>query len=263
MSDDKQTIKDLNQERYAQVASAYVTSATHAKGSELQRLIELAEPQPDWLVLDIATGGGHTARTFAPLVRQVIVTDLTHKMLVSARDNLVQSNCDNAMYTTADAENLPFPDHQFDLVTCRIAAHHFPDIARFVRDSARVLKPGGILLIQDHVVPENRKAARYVESFERLRDPSHVRALPESEWRATFTAAGLIVDHTERVSKRHDFNEWADRQNCPPAMKERLQVMLLRAPKPVIDWMKPEYAGTPYAKFSNDHIIIKGHRPPA
>ena len=71
--------KSLSRKRYTRFAEGYVTSKTHAKGTELDRLVEIAQPQPDWVVLDVATGGGHTALKFAPLVAQVIATDITFR----------------------------------------------------------------------------------------------------------------------------------------------------------------------------------------
>ncbi|MGB1287824.1 MAG: class I SAM-dependent methyltransferase, partial [Aggregatilineales bacterium] len=123
-----QDIKSLNQRRYGQFAEGYVSSQTHAKGADLDRLVELTDPQSGWCVLDVATGGGHTALKFAPHVQQVIATDLTPRMLMAARQNILAKETKNVLFSAADAENIPFPDNSFDLVTCRIALHHFPDM---------------------------------------------------------------------------------------------------------------------------------------
>ena len=148
--------KSLSQKRFGQFAEGYVTSQSHAKGYDLDRLVEIANPQTDWLVLDIATGGGHTALKFAPYVRQVIATDITPRMLSAAEKFICDKGVTNVAFEPADAEDLPFEDPVFDLVTCRIAPHHFPDCARFVQEGSRVLKPGGQLLVQDHLLPEHQ-----------------------------------------------------------------------------------------------------------
>ena len=168
--------KKLSKERYSQFAEGYVTSLTHAKGADLDMLLDIAKPQADWHVLDIATGGGHTALKFAPHVEKVIASDLTPKMLEKAEQFITSQGIQNVEFQVADAENLPFEDNQFDLVTCRIAPHHFPNVAKFVQESARVLKAGGLLLIQDHVLSENTDVANVADSFEKLRDPSHNKA---------------------------------------------------------------------------------------
>ena len=132
---DAQDSKSLSQARYTQFADGYVTSETHASGSDLDRLIAIAQPAPHWHALDIATGGGHTALKFAPYVAHVIASDLTPRMLESARRHIVDDKgAANVSFREADAEDLPFECDRFDLVTCRIAPHHFPDAQRFLRE---------------------------------------------------------------------------------------------------------------------------------
>ena len=109
---------------------------------------------------------------------------------------------------------MPFDDASFDLVTCRIAPHYFDDVARFVSEAARVLKSAGVLLVQDHLMPEDVAAARYIEAFEKLRDPSHNQAFTEGEWRTMFTEAGVTVTHVEQLHKDLNFKTWTDRQGA-------------------------------------------------
>lgn len=241
-------------------AQGYVESKTHAQGAELTRLIELSQPQPDWQTLDVATGGGHTALLFSQYVRLSVAYDLTFPMLKAARQHIQAQGANNVIFVGGDAENLPFAPGTFQLVTCRIAAHHFLDAFRFVQACHRVLAPGGLLLVQDQVLPDHKQAAQYVDSFEKLRDPSHNRAFDEYEWRGMLLDADFVVAHTEVIIKRHELLPWAQRLGCTPETIERLQVLLLQAPAPVKDWMLPEYAGTDYATFCNRHLIIVGRK---
>jgi ubiquinone/menaquinone biosynthesis C-methylase UbiE len=262
--------KEFSQERYSKYAQGYVTSQAHAKGYDLDLLVELAQPQLEWLVLDIATGGGHTALKFAPYVNKVVATDITPKMLKAAQEFVLGKGITNITFEPADAEELPFENSSFDLVTCRIAPHHFPDCARFVREGARVLKPDGLLMVQDHVLPEDgvsatakseaEIAARYVDSFERLRDPSHNRAYNHEEWVGMFEAAGLSVEHTEEVIKRHTFLPWAERQGCTQEVITQLKKMLVEAPSTAAQWLEPRDLDSPEASFVNHHILIKGRK---
>lgn len=256
-----QNATNLASQRFGRYAAGYVTASVFSDNDQLARLIEIAEPQPHWRVLDIATGGGHTALAFASHVREVIASDLTLPMLSVARDHIHSTAVANVHYTAAEAAALPFAAESFDLVTCRIAPHHFPDVYRFMLASARVLRPGGIMLVQDHVVPDKRRVAHYADAFERLRDPSHVRTLTESEWQGVYLDVGLEVTHTEQFIRRHDLIPWAERQGCEADVIERLQVMLLRAPDAVARWMQPELAGTDHASFCNHNIIIAGRKP--
>lgn len=253
-------VKAHSRERFSQFAQGYVNSPTHAKGSDLDRMLEVSAPEPEWIACDIATGGGHTALKIAPYVRRMVATDYALPMLHAARDFIMGQGAGNVTFVPADAENLPFAANCFDLITCRIAPHHFPDIFRFVQEAARALKPGGRLVVQDHVLPDDKRAAAYIEAFERLRDPSHNRALDEYEWKGTFLDAGLEVEHTERIERRAELVTWAERQGCTPYVVERLQILLVQAPQAVAEFIHPRCAGTPDASFNHVHILISGRK---
>ncbi len=253
-------VKAQARERFSQFAQGYVTSPGHAHGDDLDRLLEVAAPQPGWLACDIATGGGHTALKIAPHVRRMVATDYALPMLDAARSFISGKGAANVAYVPADAENLPFAEGSFDLITCRIAPHHFPDIFRFVREAARALKPGGRLVVEDHVVPEDKRAAAYIEAFERLRDPSHNRALSDTEWRNDFLDAGLSVEQAERIDRPDKLLPWAERQGCTPEVIAHLQILLAQAPQAAAEFMEPSCAGTPDAGFSHNFILISGRK---
>ncbi len=258
---DSADAKALSRERYTRFAEGYVTSETHAHGSDLDRLLAIVQPQSHWQALDIATGGGHTALKFAPHVAHVIASDLTPRMLEKAKRFIVEEQgVDNVSFEQADAENLPFEDDRFDLVTCRIAPHHFPDAQRFLRECARVLKPAGVFMLQDQVLPLDAEAARLVDGFERLRDPSHHRAFDEAEWLAMFERAGIQVEYSEHYRKRHEFIPWARRQGNDEATIAKLIQLLQEAPPVAREWMDPQGWGSEGATFLNRHILIRGRR---
>ena len=252
---------DNPQNRFDRFAQRYVTSQGHAQGSDLDILVALAAPQPDWVALDIATGGGHTALCLAPHVARVVATDLAPRMLSAAEAHLRAQGIENVTFELADAQDLPFETEQFDLVACRIAPHHFPDCPHFVREAARVLRPDGTLVVQDHVLPPDEEAARYVDAFERLRDPSHNRAYSWEEWRQMVLDAGLQVTATEQVTKEHSFLSWAERQDCTPQTVQALIAMVQDAPRAAYEWMQPRNWSTSEATFVNHHLIIAGRKP--
>jgi ubiquinone/menaquinone biosynthesis C-methylase UbiE len=264
----EQDARTLSRDRYSQFAEHYVESVAHSQGTDLEQLVAIAAPQPTWTVLDVATGGGHTALALAPWVARVVATDLVPDMLGAARRFLRAQTTAHISFAVADAEDLPFADETFDLVTCRIAPHHFRDAARFVREGARVLQPArpgengarGTLLIQDHVLPDELTAARYVDAWERLRDPSHHRAFSEAEWKAILHDAGLQVCHIEQATKQHAFLDWTQRQGCAPAVVDQLIEQMDAAPEAVVAWMQPRCLGTPEASFVNRHILIAGRK---
>jgi SAM-dependent methyltransferase len=200
-------------------------------------LVELVAPQSHWRVLDVATGAGHTALSFAPHVAHVVATDITDEMLAEAAKLAAKRGLKNVETAHADAAALPFPDRSFDLVTCRLAAHHFPAPAAFVTDSWRVLKPGGRFALVDNISPDAsilpgvsreeaaRTAADY-NAYEKLRDPSHCRCLSLPEWSALLQGIGFVDIHGERMDQDIAFAPWTQRMRCDAGTIARLETML-------------------------------------
>jgi SAM-dependent methyltransferase len=140
-----------------------------------------------------------------------------------------------------------------------VAPHHFPDCARFVREMARVLKPGGIAAMVDNVVPEDPATDDYINAFEKFRDPSHVRALTASEWLQLFADAGFTLVATEVFRKARDFEAWAGLQTVSDSVKAELRRRLERAPPGPGKALGPERRdGTLY--FYLTEILIVGRR---
>ena len=251
--------KEKVQQQFGANAAAYATSTVHAKGYSLTRLVEITQPQPDWQVLDVATAAGHTAFTFAPHVAHVIASDLTPEMLTVAAGLAAEKGLTNVSFEPADAEKLPYADGQFNLVTCRIAPHHFPDILQFIHEAARVLQPGGQLAVVDNIVPGTHlhgkkarllnEAGNYVNAFEKLRDPSHGRCWSIAEWEHGFARAGFAVHHQELLTKEIEFASWAARMQVSPEDTIRLKAMLVQAPTAVSDFLTPQ--------ISNDRITFR------
>lgn len=251
--------KSVIKEQFGANAAAYVTSRPHAKGASLSRLVELVPPQPQWQMLDIATAAGHTAFVFAPHVAHVWATDITPEMLTLAQQQAAERGLTNVTVETADAEALPYADGRFDLVTCRIAPHHFDDVALFVREAARVLRPGGVLAVVDNIVPAG-PAGDYINAFEKLRDPSHGRCLTLNEWLELYETAGLTIVQHETLTKQMDFDKWAARHNA--AMQRFLRAMLSEVHGEAAAFLQPVLAekGT---TFALQEAIIIGQRPTA
>jgi SAM-dependent methyltransferase len=229
--------RSLVQEQFGANAAHYVTSRPHAKGASLQRLLELVRPQAEWEALDIATATGHTAFAFAPHVAHVWATDITEQMLKIAAEQAAERGFTNVTVEYADAESLPYEDGRFDLVTCRIAPHHFPDIGAFIRESARALRSGGYLAVVDNIVPVGL-GGDYVNAFEKFRDPSHGRCLALEEWLDGFSAAGLELAHYETLDKQIQFESWAGRHDAD--MQRYLKAVLVGAPREAAEFFQPQ-----------------------
>lgn len=226
----QRAIRALASSQFAPAARDYVTSTIHAQGADLQRLVALAAPRGHELALDVATGGGHAALAFAPHVRHVIASDLTTAMLHAARDHHRSLGVTNLSYLQATAEQLPVAPASVDLVLCRIAAHHFADVRAFVHGAAAALRPGGLLLVADHIGLDDSELDAFMDRFERWRDPSHVRAYSFAEWAAFCAAAGLAVAHTSEDRKEpYEYRSWTARLRMPEAERDAMERWLLAA----------------------------------
>ena len=259
--------KSLVRSQFGANAANYSTSAVHAKGASLQQLVDLVQPKSSWTALDIATGAGHTALVFAPYVATLIASDLTPEMLAEVSKLAAERGLKNVSTQQADAENLPFADTTFDLVTCRIAPHHFPEIPAFVGEVARVLKPGGTFALVDNVTPdvesrpgftkaELRDAGIVYNAFEKIRDPSHGRALSTAEWREIVNDCGLIIGHVEHCPKAMDFDTWCTTMAVDEATVPRLAAMLDAASPALMAFLKPTTDGGKRGFVLTELILI-------
>lgn len=246
------------QDQYAINPESYVTFEVHAKGQSLTRLRALLQPEPGWRILDIATGGGHVARLFADENRLVIASDLTYPMLKSARKGAGESTL---MFCQTDATATPFPNGTFDLVTCRIAAHHFPDVHTFLGEVARILKPTGQFALVDNVSSGEPTPAKDYNAFEALRDPSHYWAHSLDDWNAYMARAGLKVVHQETLEKSMDFDAWAARMGVEGDDLTRLRVLLLKGPASLRDWLRPIQTGNQITFHLTEGVFIAQKHP--
>src|SRR3954452_6775978 len=189
---------------WSQRADAFRESPTHREGPDLDLLVEWCEPGAHVKVLDVATGGGHVARRLREQGCTVVTVDPAPGMKADV---------------VAPADHLPFEDGSFDVVTCRIAAHPFPDIAAAVKEMARV--SNRLLVIEDNVFRGER-----VEEAERLRDPTHVRCYSEDEWKDVVTDAGCEVGQIAHFDRRQSVAAWLERVEPPPDAAARVRELL-------------------------------------
>jgi SAM-dependent methyltransferase len=185
-------------------AEAFRASEPHREGEDLDLVVEWCEPEEGVKALDVATGGGHVARRLREAGCEVVTVDPAPGMQPDV---------------VGRAEHLPFEDGSFDVVVCRIAAHHFPDIEAAVAEMARVSER---LLVIDDLLFDGED----VEKAHRLRDPTHVRSYTEDEWRELVVANGFEVEQVEIVRRRLALEPWLDRVEVPPGDRPRILELL-------------------------------------
>jgi len=183
-------------------AQAYRESEAHREGRDLDLIVEWSAGAST--ALDVATGGGHVARRLREAGLNVVTTDAAPGM---EPDVVCRS------------EELPFADASFDVVACRVAAHHFDDVAGAVREMARA--SGGLVLISD-----NLHGGAALEEAEKLRDPSHVRNYTVAEWTGFLESAGLRIEASESVQHPVEIQGWLDRAGCAGDDADRVRELV-------------------------------------
>ena len=192
-------IHNLAREQFSQHAAYYAQSTVHAEGNTLGLIVDFAQGTGTEQALDIATGTGFTAFAIGPEVAHIIAIDLTPAMLGKARELARERGLQNIDFQIAAAESLPFQSASFDLVTCRIAPHHFEDVRRFLAETYRVLRPTGVFCMVDSVCPECERLIQWQNRVEKLRDASHVWGYPPSQWREMILQAGFKIEREVRA----------------------------------------------------------------
>jgi len=185
-------------------AQAFRDSPTHREGPDLDVLVEMCEPGEGVKVLDVATGGGHVARRLREEGCTVVTVDPAPGM----RPDVI-----------ARAEDLPFGDGSFDVVTCRIAPHHFADVRKAVAEMARISQR--LVVVEDNLYVDEQ-----VETAERLRDPTHVRCYSEEEWKEMLTDSGLEVERAELFERHPNVDDWLARVETPEDDAQRVKELL-------------------------------------
>ena len=211
-------------DQFSQHTDYYAQSSAHAKGDTLDVILEFADPKGTERVLDIATGTGFTAFTFAPKVSHVVATDLTPEMVAKAAELAQEQAIENVAFSVAAAESLPFATASLDLVTCRLAPHHFQDVPKFLREVHRVLRTDGLFCLVDSVSPESEKLIVWQNRVEALRDNSHVYGRPPSQWDAMIADSGFSIERTAHVrNAQMSFLWWVRPEQNPPELVQEIR----------------------------------------
>ena len=207
-------------------AVEFSESPVMTDAATLARLVAWAGVAGSERVLDVACGPGLVAAAFAPHVASVVGADLTPAMLARGAAIVGERGIRNVAFVLADVERLPFPDARFDRVVSRRAFHHFPDPAPVLTEMARVCAAGGAIVIEDQAPPADAAAADMMTAIDRLRDPSHTRAVDPGAWTALCAASGLELERVWLSSLELDFDEWITRAHPAAADAVRAREML-------------------------------------
>ena len=224
------------QKQFGRTAAAYVESPNHARGEDLDRIVALATEHGGKRIVDVGTGVGHTLRRVAPRFQSALGVDATREMLEAGAGVLAGAGVTNALLVQADATALPIASRSADVVTSRLAAHHFVDAAGAFREIARILRPGGLFILVDNYAPDDPLLAGFINEVETLRDPSHVRNHTVAGWRELLEHAGMraTVDSDTAITKLTTEN-WLERSQTPADRADEVRRRLRSASPAAIE----------------------------
>ncbi|MFG0430499.1 class I SAM-dependent methyltransferase [Serratia liquefaciens] len=248
--------KNAVDRQFGEQASAYLTSAVHAQGKDLQRLAQLLEPYPDARLLDLGCGAGHASFSAAAKVAQVVAYDLSAQMLAVVSQAAVEKGFNNIQMQQGVAESLPFEDASFDLVISRYSAHHWHDVGQALREVRRVLKPGGRAIFMDVVSPGHPLLDIYLQTVEVLRDTSHVRNYAPGEWLGLLTESGLLVREVTSDRLYLEFSSWVARMRTPEHFVTAIRALQQGVSEEVLQ----HFAIQPDGSFTSDIMMFEAVR---
>lgn len=255
-------------EQFEPLGAAYAASKSHAAGRTLRMVVDRAAANPGEIACDVGTGAGHMALALAPRVLRVVAVDPAAGMIKAARGLSTERAAWNIRYVQAAAEDLPFPRAAFDVLVSRTAAHHFRDLAASCREWARVLRRGGRCVVTDQAGFDDPVLQRFVHELEVLHDPTHVRAYPGPEWRATLESAGFevrrieggLVERLTELPEGTKVDDWCARSRTAPESTAKIRRRLEGAAPAIRDALAIAGSG-PDLRFNIYKLVITARLP--
>jgi SAM-dependent methyltransferase len=215
-------------DEFAHQAESFARSSAMNIAETLGVVVDLVPEDPAARWVETACGPGLIARAMAPRVGSVVGVDLTPTMVEKAR--AAAAGVENVSFELGDATALPMPDDSLDGAITRFSLHHIPAPIRVLEEMARVVKPGGYVIVSDFVTDDDGESAAWQEQIERLRDPSHWALLTPSRIAALADRVGLIPDVDRIVPFEIPFEEWLNRGSGGPANAELIERLRAEAP---------------------------------
>ena len=219
--------RDLIVEQFTKQAVPFSTAPGIRDEEALRLLVEFAGAAPEDTVLDVACGPGLVVCAFAAVVRHATGIDVTPAMIERGRALAAEKGLANVAWQVGDVLPLPYPDGAFSLVVSRFAFHHFPEPRAVLAEMKRVCTPGGRVVLVDVAASEDTAKAAAFNRMEKLRDPSHVRALTLAELEGLFAEVGLSAPRAKFYQLKSELEGLLERSFPEPGDAERIRRIFL------------------------------------
>lgn len=254
--------REAVRKQFAKTVEAFSKCAVRDTREVLAEKVEFVKPQPTDLALDVACGPGALLLALAPRVHFARGIDLTPEMLHQARAFQLERQLTNVCFECGDAEQLPYPDATFDLVTCQCSLHHMLKPLGPLKDMLRVTKPEGRLVIIDTLSPESDAKFELHNRIQSLRDPSHTQSLRLTTFLVIFESLGLEIVRQALKRRQRSFNHWMLRAGLEPKHKRYQEVRKLLEESVEGDraGLSPQSQGEDFLITHNEGIFILGRR---
>jgi ubiquinone/menaquinone biosynthesis C-methylase UbiE len=255
----QQTQHDVVRREFGQQAARFGEQGlTLSNQVYLQWMVEQLDLQSHFEVLDVAAGTGHLSRAIAPYVKRVVALDLTPEMLAQGRQEAEQQGLTNLVFEQGEAEHLAYANDAFDVVVTRFSLHHFADPRGPVQEMVRVCRRGGRVAVIDLVSPDDPAVAATYNHLERLRDPSHLRALTADELQRLMREMGLDLVHTGSREVEVHLDRWLDLTRAAPAARQTIRTALTQDLEGIQTTGMRPYIRDQKLKFLHAWLVVVG-----
>jgi ubiquinone/menaquinone biosynthesis C-methylase UbiE len=224
----------LSTDRWADTAERIAELEESRRVELTERVRRFVQPTGEERALDAGTGTGALAFALAPHVAEVLAVDREPALLEQAR--LRAAAFPNVTLAEGDITQLDLVNGTFDLAGCARTLHHVrrPELA--IAELTRVTRPGGHVLVIDQIAPIDPLLAVELDRFERARDPSHTRLLPDIDVRALLEANGLVVLRTEFTEEPRELDRYLDLAGCEGEERERAAALAPTSYAALVGW---------------------------
>ena len=204
-------------------AEFYANSKVHSSGQNLDIISDYLENKSFELSLDIATGTGFTAFESSKVSKKVLALDIATEMINQAKILAKEKSINNVQFVIASADNLPYKNNYFDLITCRTGTHHFENFEKSLKEMHRALKDSGTLIISDTITSQDNDLSSWHQKVEIMRDPSHQSNYSIESWKGFFNNLKFEATKIILTSVKLTLDDWMTTSGTPPDIQKELR----------------------------------------